>query len=190
MILLILGLLIFLGVHSISIINNSWRDQVAAKIGDLAWKALYSIISIVGFVLIIMGYRAGSAASIELYTASSWMWYATYVMQLPVFILLLAAYLPGRIKEYVRHPMLWATILWAVAHLLSNGEARDIVLFGSILCWAAIDLFSYRARPSRPIPGAPPAPSNDIIALALGGLLYFLFLLWIHELLIGIPILH
>jgi uncharacterized membrane protein len=103
-----------------------------------------------------------------------------------VFPLLLATYLPGRIQATTRHPMLAATKLWAVAHLLANGTLADVVLFGSFLAWAVADRISMKHRVQRPVPGAPPSGLNDVIAVVGGLALYGAFVLWLHAWLIGV----
>ena len=106
---------------------------------------------------------------------------------LPVFPLLFAAYLPGRLQRAARHPMLLAVKLWATAHLLSNGTLADVLLFGAFLVWAVADRISvkHRAVPHR-VPGAPPSALNDVAAVAGGLLVYVVFLLWAHVWLTGL----
>lgn len=182
----LLGLIIFLGVHSVSIVGDSWRNQMARKIGEGPWKVLYSIVSVFGFFLIVWGYGPASSESIELYTPQLWLQHLSLVLLLPVFPLLVAAYFPGRIKTLTRHPMLLATMLWAAAHLLSNGSLVNVILFSSILAWAALDRMSLQHRQTRPTPGAPSARYNDAIALVLGFTLYFAFIFYLHQLLLGV----
>jgi uncharacterized membrane protein len=105
---------------------------------------------------------------------------------LPVFVLLLAAYLPGRIKSAAKHPMLLATKLWATAHLLANGNLADVLLFGGFLAWAVADRISMKRRVARAVPGAPAGPLNDAIALVGGLALYGLFVMGAHGWLIGV----
>ena len=188
MITLILGLLIFLGIHSISIINEPWRDTMVSKLGKWPWKGLYSLVSIAGFILIIWGYDITRDSVTDLYMPPLWMQHISLILLLPVFPLLIAAYAPGRIKSSIHHPMLAATIIWAVAHLLSNGSVADIILFGSFLVWAVIDLYSFRHRHTRPIPGAPAGRFNDTIALVVGIGIFLAFIFWLHEQLIGVPV--
>ena len=188
MIILILGLIIFLGIHSTSIINESWRDNMVSKVGKWSWKGLYSLVSITGFILIIWGYDITRDTATDLYMPPLWMQHVSLILLLPVFPLLIAAYAPGRIKSSIHHPMLAATIIWAVAHLLSNGSVADFILFGSFLGWAIADLYSFRYRSARPIPGAPPGRFNDTIALVLGICMFLAFIFWLHEYLIGIPV--
>lgn len=183
------GLLLFLGIHSISVVNDPWRNLMVKKIGELAWKGFYSLVSIFGFILIIWGYGITRYDSALLYSPPLWLQYFSLLLFLPVFPLLVAAYLPGRIKTATQHPMLIATMLWALAHLFSNGSLVNVILFGSFLIWAVMDRISIEQRQPRPIPGAPYSNFNDIIASVVGLALYFGFIFWLHELLIGVTVL-
>ena len=183
---LIVGLLAFLGIHSVSIVAPAWRDSMVARMGDGAWKGVYSVISIASFVLLIWGYGLARMDPTVLYTPPPWTRWLTAILMLPVFPLLLAPYVPGRIKATLKHPMLVAVKFWALAHLLSNGTLADIVLFGGFLVWAVADRISFKRRIQRPIPGAPPARFNDVIAIVLGLVLYFVFMRWLHVLWIGV----
>ncbi len=177
---LILGLVLFLGAHSVSIVAPAWRNAMAARLGEWPWKLLYAVVAIAGFVLMIRGYAAARLEPVVLWVPPAAMRHIAATLMLPVFILLLAAYLPGRIKSAAKHPMLVATKLWAVAHLLANGMLADVVLFGSLLAWAVADRISLRRRPARPIPSAPPSKLNDWIAVAGGLGLYGLFAFVLH----------
>src|SRR5438105_3662127 len=126
---LLIGLVIFLGAHSISIVAPAWRNNMAAKLGN-GWRALYSIVSLVGLVLVVKGYAAARLEPTVIYTSPLWLHHITAILMVPVFPLLLATYLPGRIKTLFKHPMLNSVKFWAFAHLLSNGTLNDIVLFG------------------------------------------------------------
>ena len=185
---LLLGLLLFLGIHSLSIINEPWRDRMADRFGEWGWKGFYALISIIGFMLIIRGYGIVRLDSIQLYDPPLWLQHISLLLLLPVFPLLIAAYFPGRIKKAVHHPMLMATFIWATAHLFANGDLADLLLFGSFLTWTILDLVSMKHREQRPIPGSPPSKYNDLIALGLGTALYVLFLFGLHELLVGAPL--
>lgn len=182
---LILGLVLFLGIHSISIVAEPLRDKVAAK-SELGWKAFYGLVSIAGIVLIAKGYADARMTSSVLYTTPQWMNHVMALLMLPVFILFFAPYLPGRISTAAKHPQLVAVKLWAVSHLLVNGSAADVVLFGSFLAWAVADRISLKRRTQRPLPGLPKANGNDFIAILLGLVTYVAFTLWLHERLIGI----
>lgn len=184
----LIGVTIFLGIHCISIVNDSWRNRIVDKIGQWPWKGFYALVSIVGFIVMVRGYGAVRYDSTVLYTSPIWLQYSSMVLFLPVFPLLIAAYFPGRIKKVTRHPMLLATILWAVAHLFSNGSLVNVILFGSFLSWAIIDIISISRRAQRSVPGAPYSNFNDTIA-CVGGLgLYLAFVFWLHEIVIGIPL--
>jgi uncharacterized membrane protein len=183
---LILGMVIFFGVHSISIVVPNWRDAMAARLGTQAWRAAYSLASIAGFVLMLRGYAAAHVLPDVAYTPPPALRHLTGLLMLPVFPLLLAAYLPGRIKAWTKHPMLLATQAWALAHLLANGNAADVLMFGGFLVWATADRISATKRPTRPIAGAPPTRFNDAIAVIGGLVLYAVVVGWAHVRLFGV----
>ena len=185
---LLLGLAVFLGVHSVGIVNTAWRDRMAANMGELPWKGVYSLIAIAGFVLIVWGYGLAREAPVVLYTPPQWLRDVAIVLLLPVFPLLLAAYLPGRIQTATKHPMLAAVKLWATAHLLANGTLADVVLFGALLVWAVVDRISLKRRTPPSVPHLPTSSANDAIAVIGGLALYGAFIVWLHEWLIGVPI--
>jgi uncharacterized membrane protein len=188
MTLLILGLLIFLGLHSVSIFAPAWRDAQVAQRGENAWKGIYSLLSIAGFALLIYGYGQSRLAPVVLYTPPTALRHVALLLMVPVFVLLLAAYLPGRIKTAAKHPMLLAVKLWATAHLLANGNLGDVLLFGGFLAWAVADRISMKRRVQRAVPGAPAGPLNDAIALVGGLGLYALFVMGAHGWLIGVKL--
>ena len=182
---LVLGLVLFLGAHSVSIVAPAWRDRTAARLGN-AWRGLYSLVSIASFVLIIWGYGIARQDPIVIYMPPAWTRYVTAVLMLPVFPLLLAAYLPGRIKASLQHPMLIGVMLWSLAHLIATGTLASVVLFGGFLAWAVADRISYRWRTQRPIQSAPPARLNDAIVVVAGLVLYVVFAHWLHARWIGV----
>lgn len=186
MTILIIGLILFLGTHSISMISVGWRDKMAAKIGEKAFQGIHSLIALIGFILIIWGY--GLATPIHLYTPNPWLVHIAWLLMLPVFPIFFAAYLPGRIQSTVKHPMLAAVKIWAFAHLISNGMLADVVLFGAFLIWAVADRISLKYRVAKPVSGAPPSKFNDLIAIVLGLLLYVVFIFWLHGWLFGMPL--
>jgi uncharacterized membrane protein len=156
-------------------------------VGEGAYKGVYSLLSIAGFVLLVWGYGVARQDPILLYAPPVWMRHVTALLMVPVFPLLLAAYLPGRIKAAVKNPMLAAIKAWAFAHLLSNGMLADLLLFGGFLAWAVVDLISLKRRPVvRPVPGPPPMKYNDLIAVVGGLALYVVFVMWLHVRLIGV----
>jgi uncharacterized membrane protein len=187
MTLLIFGLALFLGVHSLSIFAPAWRDAQLALRGEAAWKGLYSVVSLAGFVLLVYGYGMARQAPVVLFTPPTAMRHVALLLMLPFFPLLFAAYLPGRIKAAARHPMLLAVKLWAVAHLLANGTQHDMVLFAAFLAWAVADRISVKRRTVvRAVPGAPASPVNDVIAIVGGLGAYAVFVMWAHLRLIGV----
>jgi uncharacterized membrane protein len=185
---LIVGLILFLGVHSVSIIDAEWRNRMAARLGQLPWKALYGLVALLGLYLIVIGYGQARLGvdPIVVYQPPVWMRHITLLLMLPVFALLLAAYLPGRIQRATKHPMLLATKIWALAHLLANGTLADLLLFGSFLIWAVADRISVKRRAPAPAPAAPAGRFNDWIALGGGLAIYLLFLFWAHKALFGV----
>jgi len=187
---LLLGLVIFFGVHSVSIVNDPWRNRMVAKIGEWPWQGAYALVAIAGFVLIVWGYGLARQEPVVLYTPPAWLHSVAMVLLVPIFPLLLATYLPGRIQAAAQHPMLAATKLWAVAHLLVNGMLADVLLFGVFLVWAVVDRISMKRRTQRPVPSIPPSPANDLIAVVGGLALYAAFVLWLHGLLIGVPLIN
>lgn len=186
MIALIIGLVVFLGVHSIAIVSPQGRDALAARVGENAWKGLYSLVSIVGFVLLVWGYGRARMDLVPLYSPPVEMRWITALLMLPVFPLLLAPYFPGRIRDRLKHPMLVAVKLWAFAHLLSNGTLADVLLFGGFLAWAVADRISFKRRVQRPLKTVPRSKMNDAIAIVLGLVLYFAFMHYLHVRLIGV----
>src|SRR5204863_342282 len=156
-------------------------DGVVARRGEGPWKGLYTVVSIAGFVLLIVGYGAARESPIVLYDPPGWARHATLLLMLPVFPLFIATYLPGRITAAVKHPTLVAVKLWAVAHLLANGTLADVLLFGGFLAWAVADRVSMKRRVQRPLPGAPPRPANDLIAIVAGLVVYGVFVTWGHQ---------
>lgn len=185
---LIIGLLLFLGVHSIAIFAPAWRNGMVAKLGDAPWKALYAVASVIGFILLVHGYAAARAEPLVLFTPPLWTRHLAALLMLPVFPLLFAVYLPGRIKAAVKHPMLTATKAWALAHLLANGTLADVLLFGGFLAWAVLDRIAVgkRAVPQKTL--VPPVNSrfNDVLAVVGGLAVYVVFVAWAHQRLIGV----
>ena len=182
----VVGLVLFLGVHTVSIVAPQWRDGQLARLGEGPWKGIYSVVSAIGLGLLIYGYGVARQNPIVLYTPPPALRHLALLVMLPVFPLLVAAYVPGRIKAMAKHPLLLATKFWALAHLLANGTLADVLLFGGFLAWAVADRISVKRRPARPIPGAPPRPYNDVIVVVVGLALYALFLLWAHRRLFGV----
>ncbi|NNF15201.1 MAG: NnrU family protein [Gammaproteobacteria bacterium] len=183
--LLIIGLFVFLGMHSVSVIALPLRDRLAAK-NELAWKAFYGVVSLIGIILICRGYVQARLTPTVIYAPPLWLRHVSALLLLPTFALFLAPYFPGRLTAAVKHPQLVAVILWAIAHLLVNGMLADVLLFGAFLVWAVTDLMSFGRRPARPVPHAPASPVNDIILLIAGLGLYVVTALWLHRWMTGL----
>lgn len=185
MVMMFSGLALFLGMHSTAIVGL--RDPAVDKLGEGVWKGLYSLVSIVGIVLIGLGYAQARANPVFVYFPPVWARHLVLLLMVPVFPMLFAAYLPGRIQRTLKHPMLVATKLWALVHLMANGTACDLGLFGGILAWAVIDRISLGRRATvREIAHAPEGPFNDAIAVVGGLVTYGVFLMWGHAWLIGV----
>lgn len=183
---LILGLALFLGVHSLSIVNEPLRDRLHASLGEAAFKGLYSLASLAGLLLIIWGYGAARLDPSVLYVPPTWLRHVSLLLLIPVFPLLFATYFPGRIKAKIGHPMLVAVKLWALAHLLANGMLHDVLLFGSFLAWAIAGRISMKRRTQRPIATLPATKANDAIAVVGGLAAYVVMVLWVHQWAFGV----
>jgi uncharacterized membrane protein len=168
MTLLLLGLVLFLGTHSVRIFADGWRAQRVSAMGLNAWKGVYSVVSIAGFVLIVYGYGAARLEPVVLYLPPVWTRHLASLLTIPAFILLVAAYVPGtRIKRAVGHPMVLGVKTWARAHLLANGMLADVLLFGAFLVWAVLEKRAEMAtrpkhcpRPARTTRPRTPAPTT------------------------------
>lgn len=188
--LLILGLVLFLGVHSVRIFADGWRSRVIAARGENAWKGLYTLLSLAGFALIVWGYGAARQQPVVLWATPGWTRHAAALLTLLAFLLLFAAYVPGNaIKAKLKHPMVLAVKVWAIAHLIANNTLADLLLFGAFLLWAVLDFRSARQRdraagtvyaPGRALP--------TVIALAVGLAAYAGFAFWAHQAWIGVPV--
>lgn len=185
---LILGLVIFLGVHSVRIFAGDWRDAQVARLSEMRWKGVYSLISAIGLGLIIWGYGLARADPVVLWSAPAWTRHLAALLTLPAFILLVAAYLPGsHIKAKIGHPMVAGVKSWALAHLIANGNLADAVLFGAFLVWAIASYVSSRRRDrlaGRTYPAC--CWRRDASVVAIGSLAWVLFALWGHAWLIGV----
>jgi len=180
------GLVLFLGVHSVAIAAPAWRDAQVVRLGEGAWKGLYTGLAAIGLAVLIYGYGLARRSPVVLYTPPRAVHDLALLLMVAFFPLLLAAYLPGRIQRAAKHPMLLSVKVWATAHLLANGTLADVLLFGAFLAWAVLDRVSLKRRPARAIPGAPPRAWNDAIAVVGGLALYAFFLLKGHRWLIGV----
>lgn len=183
---LILGLAVFFGVHSISLVALGWRNRLAERLGKRTWQGIYSIAAFAGIYLLVAGYGAARASDAVLYATRPEFRYLAALLMLPAFSLALASVIPGRIRTAAQQPLLLATMLWAATHLLTNGSAADLLLFGTFLVWAVAVRVSLGRRPARPIRVLPSSKANDAIVVVGGLALYVIFMLWLHARWIGV----
>ncbi len=185
---LVLGLVLFLGAHSVRIVAEGWRTQMLRRIGELPWKGLMALLSVAGFVLIVWGYGQARLETVALWTPPRGMAHAASLLVLVAFILLVAAYVPGNsIKSRLRHPMVLSVKVWALAHLLSNGNLADVVLFGSFLVWAVLDFRAARQRDrAQMLRAAPGRLVPTLITVVVGIAAWAGFAFWAHARWIGV----
>ncbi|AXF22928.1 protein NrnU [Burkholderia pyrrocinia] len=188
MLVLILGLAIFLGVHSIRIVADGWRSATIDRLGENGWKARYAIASIVGFVLIVWGYGLARAGATWLWVPPVGVRHLTGMLTAIAFVLIAASYVPGnRIKTLVGHPMLAGVMAWAIAHLLANGTLHAFVLFGAFFVWSLVDFVVSRTRDRRDAVRYPAGKlSGDVATIAAGLVAWAVFTLFLHGWLIGV----
>jgi uncharacterized membrane protein len=187
--LMILGLAVFVGGHAFATFRPE-RAAAVARVGEWPYKGLFSLFALIGIVLISIGFGQYRAAGlIELWHPPSWTRHLTVALMWPATICLVAAYSRGDIQRLLKHPFLVGVKLWALAHLISNGDLGGIILFGSILAWAVFDRITLKRRSD---PGMPAIPSggrrNDVIAVVVGTLLYLALGFWFHPYLIGLRV--
>jgi uncharacterized membrane protein len=185
---LILGLALFLGVHSVRIFADDWRTAQVARMGELPWKGVYALFSIAGLALIVWGYGLARADPVVLWIPPVWTRHLAALLTVPAFILLVAAYLPGsHIKGKIGHPMVAGVKIWALAHLLANGNLADVILFGAFLVWSIVNFVASRRRDR--LAGRSYVAqgwSRDAAVAGIGLLAWALFALWGHTWLIGV----
>ena len=167
---------------------DGWRTRRIGKIGAKPWKGVVSVVSIIGFVLIVWGYGIARQTPVVLYTPPAWARHVAALLILPAFMLLVAAYVPGtRIKRAIGHPMVAGVKLWAFAHLLANGTLADVVLFGAFLAWSVASFLAARRRDRVAGVVYPAGPIvRDVTAVVVGALAWFVFAFWLHGWLIGV----
>jgi uncharacterized membrane protein len=188
LIVMIIGLVLFVGGHAF-VTHREARAAVIAGIGEWPYKAIFSVIAIIGVVLAGYGFGWYRATDwISVWDPPAWTRHVTVALMWPASICVVAAYFRGDIQRALKHPMLVGVKLWAAAHLISNGDLGSIILFASILAWAAFDRVTLKHRGD---PGGPPIPSggrrNDIIAIIVGTVLYFFLGLMFHPLVVKVP---
>ena len=184
-----LGLVLFLGAHTVPT-QRELRARASASLGEGGYKIGYAVVSLLGLVLIVWGFANYRATGwIDVWHPPKAFKHITVALMLPAVILVVAAFIRGRIYTTLKHPMLAGVKLWAAAHLLANGDLGSIVLFGSFLGWAVFDRISLRRRTD---PGGPPIPvggwGNDLIAVAVGIVAYLALAFAFHPVVIGVPV--
>ncbi|KRE96597.1 NnrU family protein [Frateuria sp. Soil773] len=185
---LILGLVIFLGVHSLRIFANDWRNRQFARLGEKPWKAAYSVVAIVGFVLICWGFGLARQQPVLLYVPPLWLRHLNALFTLIAFVLFAAARVPNNhFKAKLGHPQVLGVKVWAFGHLLAAGMLHDVVLFGAFLAWSIV-LFAVSRRRDRLAGTTYPAgtPKGDAISVVAGLALWALFAFLLHQWLIGV----
>lgn len=188
MLYLTLGLLLFVGTHSVRIVADGWRTCTRARLGGARWRALYTVLSLLGFALIVWGFGQARDMPIPLWSPPPGLRHLALLLTLLSFVLLAATYVPGnRIKARLHHPMTAAVMLWALAHLLANGNLAHLILFGTFMVWSVLVFVAASRRDkqdgTRYSQGSTGATG---ITVALGVALWMAFTLWLHGLLMGV----
>lgn len=185
---LILGLVMFIGVHSIRLISPAWRDAQVARLGEHAWKGLYSVASLVGFVLIVWGYGMARRTPWVIWAPPRGVQHLTALLVAIAFVLIAAAYVPAnRIKRAIGHPMMVGVAIWALGHLFANGTLNAIVLFGVFLVWGAVGAIVSRGRDRAAGVQYPAGTlSGDTKAVIVGLVVWAIFAFVLHRWLIGV----
>ena len=188
MIYLLIGIFLFLGAHSVRIWADPWRDRMLARLGEARWKGLHALTSALGLGLLIWGFGLARQEPVQLWIPPNGMRHLASVLMLGSFVLLAAAYVPGnRIKARLRHPMVLSVKLWALAHLLANGNLAHGVLFGAFLVWAVLSFRAARRRDRLAGMGPDTGTTGATgVAVALGVAAWLAFTLYLHGLLIGV----
>lgn len=189
MLILILGLILFLGVHSVRIVAEDWRTAQLQRLGPRKWKLTYTVISAVGLVLIVWGYALARHNPVVVWVPPVGMRHIAALLTLIAFILLASVDIPrNSVKARLHHPMVIGVAIWAIAHLLANGMLADLVLFGAFLIWAVACWWAARRRDV--LAGTTYAPGSvrgNVLVVVAGGVAWVVFALWLHKWLIGVP---
>jgi uncharacterized membrane protein len=186
---LVLGLAVFIGAH-VFVTRREARAAAIARLGEGPYKGLFSLVSLIGIILIVWSFaRYRAAGYIDVWSPPVWTRHLAAVLVWPAIVMIVAAYIPGNIKRTLKHPMLSGVKLWALAHLIANGDLGSIILFAGILAWAVFDRITLKRRTD---PGAPPIPiggwGKDLAAVIVGTLLYLALAFWFHPYVIGVPV--
>jgi uncharacterized membrane protein len=189
MTLLIAGIILFLGLHLVRVVAPGFRQSMIASIGERGWKIAYSVASILTLVLLIYGFGQARHVTGMLYNPPVWMAHITITLMLIAVICLVASLLPaGHIAVKTKHPMVLSVKIWALSHLLANGETSSVLLFGAFLAWGVILRISLKRRQRageitlRPFVSA----KYDLYAVVIGVVAWALITFKLHEVLIGV----
>jgi len=185
---LVLGLLIFLGVHSVRIVADDWRTRAIARLGAPRWKGLYSLLSLLGLVLIVWGWVLARRQPVPLWVPPAGLRHLNSLFTLAAFVLLAAAYVPrSHFKAALHHPMVLGVALWALGHLLATGTLASAVLFGAFALWALLDWCAAVARDRAQGTVHPPGRAGaTLLALVAGVLAWAAFAFWLHAAWVGV----
>ena len=190
MLILVLGILLFLAIHLVPT-SPSLRAGLVDRFGEGAYKIGFSVLSLIGFALIVVGFhklQVMPGKNPIIWDPPSWTRHIAFLLMIPAMILLVAALIPSRIRTAAKHPMLAAIKFWALAHLLVNGDLGSLILFGSFLAFAVYDRISVKRRPGVAVPPAPTSPLNDVAVVVVGLALYAFLMFGGHGALIGVPL--
>jgi uncharacterized membrane protein len=188
MLYLILGLVLFLGVHSVRIFAEDWRTTTRQRVGETSFKGVYSLLSLLGLILLVWGFGMAREAPNVVWLPPAGLRHLAALLNVIAFVFLTAAYVPGNaIKARVHHPMVLGVKTWAFAHLLANGNLAHMVLFGSFLVWAVLDFISSRRRDRALGITYPPGKlAATVLTVVLGVVIGGVFAMWLHGLIIGV----
>lgn len=188
MALLIAGLVLFLAAHSTRVFADHWRTRMIERLGELKWKGLITVLSIAGFILLIVGYDQARMTPVALWEPPVWTRHLALLLNLLAFVLLAAAYVPrNSIKAKIGHPMIAGVKIWAFAHLIANGTLADLLLFGGFLLWAVVDFRASRRRDRMNATVYPSgAMANTLLTLVAGLGAGVVFMLWLHARWVGV----
>jgi uncharacterized membrane protein len=191
MLYLLLGLALFFATHALPMVPP-WREKARRFVSEKAYQPVFSLLSAAALILAFVGYgqvRWQARLDPQLWTPPVGLRHVTFLLMLPAMVLLVAAYVPSRIRSAVQHPLLAAVVLWAFAHLLVNGDLASVIVFGSFLAWAVIDRISVGWRHALgPLGARGGGLAGDMIALVGGVAVYLVMIFWGHSWLIGVPL--
>lgn len=185
---LIVGLIVFIGVHSVRVVADDCRTRLIEKVGRNTYRGMYGALSLLGLVLIIAGYGAARTTPVVLWQPPVWLIHLAILLTVPAFVFVAASVLPRtRIRSRVGHPLLLGVKTWAIAHLMANGTLADVILFGAFLLWSVVAYASARRRDRNAATVYPVgSPWRDVIAVVGGLVAWAVFAIWLHSLLIGV----